>query len=151
MFNKKNIEKGSQRNGDVQCKAPYASRIAIMPYHTSKVNNLPSLRQHILCVDPLHTHTKKHRHLKPSHWVCDTRNRNSRVQPKQDQFDWSPWRKCFIKHTTKICFRTAPVLSNQNSVEDTVLNYINNPALDNGNTVTTAAVISDRQIDRHSS
>ena len=151
MFNKKNIEKGSQRNGDVQCKAPYATCIAIMPYCTSKVNNLPSLKQHILCVDPLHTHTKKHRHLKPSHWVRDTRNCNSKVQQKQDQFDWSPWRKCFIENTTKICFRTAPVLFTQNSVKDTVLDYINIPAQDDGNTVTTAAVISDRQIDRHSS
>ncbi len=132
-------------------KAPYASRIAIMPYRTTKVNNLPSLRQHILSVDSLHTHTKKYRHLKPSHWVSDTRNCNSRVQQKQDQFDWSPWRKCFIKITTKICLRTAPALSYQNSVEDTVLDYINNPAQDDGNTVTTAAVISYRQIDRHSS
>ena len=151
MFKKNNTEKGSKRNGDAQCKAPYAIRIVIMPYHTSKVNNLPSLRQQALCVDTLHTHTKKHRHLKPSHWVRDTRNCNSRVQQKQDQFDWSPWRKCFIKKTTNICFRATSVLFTQNSVEDTVLDYINNPAQGDGNIVTTAAVISYRQIDQHSS
>ncbi len=132
-------------------KAPYASRIAIMPYRTSKVNNLLSLRQHILCVDPLHTHTKKHRHLKPSHWVSGTRNCNSRVQRKQDQFDWSPWRKCFTKNITKICFTTTPALSNQNSAKDTVLDYINLPAQDDGNTVMIVAEISEKQIDQNSS
>jgi len=110
-------------------RAPYAIDIDIMPYCTPKVNNLLIIREHIISVDLLHTHTNKHRHLKSSPWVSDTRNCTDRVQQKQDQSDWSPWRKCFIKYLTKNLFTTAPVLFTQNSVEDTVLDYINLPAL----------------------
>ncbi len=132
-------------------KAPYATRHCHYALLHPKSQQPVHQRQHILSVDLLHTHTNKHGHLKSSPWVSDTRNCNSRVQQKQDQSDWSPWRKCFIKNITKICFTTTPALSNQNSVKETVLDYINLPAQDDGNTVMIVAEISEKQIDQNSS
>ena len=132
-------------------KAPYASDIAIMPYCTKKVNILPIVRQHILSVDSLHTYNNKHGHLKSSHWVRDTRNCINKYSRSQDQFDWSPGRKCStITYITNIFLFTAPVLFCQNPVKDTVLDHLNIPAQDDGNTAMITAVISERQIDQHS-
>ena len=108
-------------------------------------------RQHILSVDLLHTHTNKHGHLKSSPWVSDTRNCNSRVQQKQDQSDWSPWRKCFTKNITKICLQLHLFCSLRTQSRIRYLTTLTCQPWDDGNTVMIVAEISEKQIDQNSS